>query len=297
MGLYSGVMRAKGRMSTSSVCVTVCAEKRTLATLSLSSMSLTGSSGSSVSSRRVLEREVNRNLNGLREGRSLMTERGWRSSSVSTSSSTCCCFSIASCAAAACYALAVSPTASELCFSCCSDGTVLVWDLRQKRLARQFQGHTDGASCVDITLDGSKLWTGGLDGTVRSWDLREGRQLYQQDFDAQVFCLNYCPVGEWLAIGLEDSNVELLHTVRPEKYTRRLHQSCVLSVKFAASGAWFLTTGKDDLINGWQTPYGSLLFQVSIILSLAGIGVTSLFPFFPLFLRDLPIFREKTREI
>lgn len=169
-----------------------------------------------------------------------------------------------SCAAAACYALAVSPTASEICFSCCSDGTVLVWDLRQKRLARQFQGHTDGASCVDINLNGTKLWTGGLDGTVRSWDLGEGRQLYQQDFDAQVFCLNYCPVGEWLAIGLEDSNVELLHTVRPEKYTRRLHQSCVLSVKFAASGAWFLTTGKDDLINGWQTPYGSLLFQVNM---------------------------------
>ena len=38
---------------------------------------------------------------------------------------------------------------------------------------RQFQGHTDGASCIDISPDGNKLWTGGLDNTVRSWDLRE----------------------------------------------------------------------------------------------------------------------------
>ena len=38
---------------------------------------------------------------------------------------------------------------------------------------RQFQGHTDGASCIDISPDGTKLWTGGLDNTVRSWDLRE----------------------------------------------------------------------------------------------------------------------------
>lgn len=38
---------------------------------------------------------------------------------------------------------------------------------------RQFQGHTDGASCIDISSDGTKLWTGGLDNTVRSWDLRE----------------------------------------------------------------------------------------------------------------------------
>lgn len=39
--------------------------------------------------------------------------------------------------------------------------------------SRQFQGHTDGASCIDISPDGTKLWTGGLDNTVRSWDLRE----------------------------------------------------------------------------------------------------------------------------
>ena len=27
--------------------------------------------------------------------------------------------------------------------------------------------------CIDISPDGTKLWTGGLDNTVRSWDLRE----------------------------------------------------------------------------------------------------------------------------
>lgn len=53
-------------------------------------------------------------------------------------------------------------------------------------ICRQFQGHTDGASCIDISHDGTKLWTGGLDNTVRSWDLREGRQLQQHDFTSQV---------------------------------------------------------------------------------------------------------------
>lgn len=55
---------------------------------------------------------------------------------------------------------------------------------------RQFQGHTDGASCIDISHDGTKLWTGGLDNTVRSWDLREGRQLQQHDFTSQVQLCN-----------------------------------------------------------------------------------------------------------
>lgn len=65
---------------------------------------------------------------------------------------------------------------------------VLPWGLPSSLpgLPRQFQGHTDGASCIDISHDGTKLWTGGLDNTVRSWDLREGRQLQQHDFTSQV---------------------------------------------------------------------------------------------------------------
>jgi len=79
-----------------------------------------------------------------------------------------------------------SPYPPQVCFSCCSDGNIAVWDLHNQTLVRQFQGHTDGASCIDISSDGSKLWTGGLDNTVRSWDLREGRQLQQHDFSSQV---------------------------------------------------------------------------------------------------------------
>lgn len=39
----------------------------------------------------------------------------------------------------------------QVCFSCCSDGNIAVWDLHNQTLVRQFQGHTDGASCIDIS--------------------------------------------------------------------------------------------------------------------------------------------------
>ncbi|XP_035508076.1 transducin-like enhancer protein 3-B isoform X2 [Morone saxatilis] len=162
--------------------------------------------------------------------------------------------------APACYALAISPDA-KVCFSCCSDGNIAVWDLHNQTLVRQFQGHTDGASCIDISNDGTKLWTGGLDNTVRSWDLREGRQLQQHDFTSQIFSLGYCPTGEWLAVGMESSNVEVLHHTKPDKYQLHLHESCVLSLKFAYCGKWFVSTGKDNLLNAWRTPYGASIFQ------------------------------------
>ncbi|XP_027328356.3 transducin-like enhancer protein 2 isoform X2 [Anas platyrhynchos] len=162
--------------------------------------------------------------------------------------------------APACYALAISPDA-KVCFSCCSDGNIVVWDLQNQTMVRQFQGHTDGASCIDISNYGTKLWTGGLDNTVRCWDLREGRQLQQHDFSSQIFSLGHCPTGEWLAVGMESSNVEILHVSKPDKYQLHLHESCVLSLKFAACGKWFVSTGKDNLLNAWRTPYGASIFQ------------------------------------
>lgn len=62
---------------------------------------------------------------------------------------------------------------------------------------------------------------------------------------------------------MENSNVEVLHQTKSDKYQLHLHESCVLSLKFAYSGKWFITTGKDNLLNAWRTPYGASIFQVS----------------------------------
>ncbi|CAF2016310.1 unnamed protein product [Rotaria magnacalcarata] len=165
--------------------------------------------------------------------------------------------------AAACYALAIS-TDGKLCFSCCSDGNVLVWDIHNHAIVRQFQGHTDGASCIDLTPDGLRVWTGGLDNSVRCWDVREGRQLQQFEFDSQIFSLGYCPTGgDWLAVGMEQSLIDILNvsSSKPDKYRLTQHESCILALKFARSGRWFLSTSKDNQLTGWKTPYGAKLFE------------------------------------
>lgn len=64
---------------------------------------------------------------------------------------------------------------------------------------------------------------------------------------------------------MENSHVEVLHASKPDKYQLHLHESCVLSLRFAACGKWFVSTGKDNLLNAWRTPYGASIFQVSEI--------------------------------
>lgn len=58
----------------------------------------------------------------------------------------------------------------------------------------------------------------------------------------QIFSLGYCPTGEWLAVGMENSNVEVLHVTKPDKYQLHLHESCVLSLRFAHCGKKTLLT-------------------------------------------------------
>jgi groucho len=162
--------------------------------------------------------------------------------------------------AAACYALAVSPDGKRL-YSCCSDGVIQLWDLHNQKVIDKLAGHEDGASCIDLSHDGKYLWTGGLDNTVRSWDITQCRQVSEMEFSAQIFSLGCSPTDDYIAVGQENSRVEVLHANKADKYQINYHDSCVLSLKFASSGKWFISTGKDNAMNAWRSPYGANLLQ------------------------------------
>ena len=71
----------------------------------------------------------------------------------------------------------------------------------------------------------------------------------------------------YISNSMESSHVEVLHVNKPDRYQLHLHDSCVLSLKYATSGKWFISTGKDNLLNAWRTPYGASIFQVKIYFS------------------------------
>lgn len=168
--------------------------------------------------------------------------------------------------APACYALAVSPltapSRAALCFTCCSDGKINVFDVHNKKLIKSFSAHTDGASCIDITPDGSRLVTGGLDCTVRIWDLKTFKPLDVRNLSAQVFSLGAAD-NDIIAAGLENSEVRVLSiNNRAINYTGVRHNGPVLALKYSHSGQWFASTGKDGVLNGWLSPYPDPIFDV-----------------------------------
>ncbi|KAI6226007.1 Transcription factor unc-37 [Aphelenchoides besseyi] len=159
------------------------------------------------------------------------------------------------CGVQACYALAISPDGRH-CYSCCADGNIIVWDLTTFKPVDKMMGHEDGASCVDLSADGKTLWTGGLDKVVCSWDVAERQKKDRFVLDSQVFSLGCSPTDDMVAVGMESSHVELLDCKRNEKYVLHQHENCVLSLRFAHSGNWFVSTGKDSTLVTWRPQVG-----------------------------------------
>ena len=62
---------------------------------------------------------------------------------------------------------------------------------------------------------------------------------------------------------IENSNIEIYNKENNEKYQIKYHENCVLSLKYSHFNDWFISTGKDNMINGWKSPYGGHLFSVS----------------------------------
>ncbi|CAJ0954979.1 unnamed protein product, partial [Mesorhabditis belari] len=156
------------------------------------------------------------------------------------------------------YALCLSSDEKRL-FACGSDGKVFVWDTHNHQKIATLNGHSDGASCVDLSFDGLTLWTGGLDNSLRAWDIRELKESSKIEFAAQIFSLGCSPRDDWVAVGMESTIVEVVSPTQPEKYQLHMHESCVLSLKYAHSGNWFVSTGKDNAVNCWRSPYGANL--------------------------------------
>lgn len=94
---------------------------------------------------------------------------------------------------------------------------------------------------------------------MRIWDAQEARQLESFKMSSQIFTLGVCPTSpSWIAVGLENSFIEVVNAdaTNPRNYQLHLHESCVLSLRFAPNGSWFVTGGKDKNLNVWKAPYG-----------------------------------------
>jgi WD40 repeat protein len=90
------------------------------------------------------------------------------------------------------------------------DGTVVIWDIRERRVVRSFAAHKGEVDAIDFNPDGSELATAGEDTTAKLWDLRTGRNVLTLGGHTRyIDALDFSPDGTRLATGSRDGTVRV----------------------------------------------------------------------------------------
>jgi groucho len=77
-----------------------------------------------------------------------------------------------------------------------------------------------------------------------------------------VFSLGVCPLEPIIAVGLESSTVDVRYLSNFDlNQELKVHESCVLGLKYSPNGAWFVTSGKDLKWVAWKSLDCETLFQ------------------------------------
>ncbi|XP_054373304.1 transducin-like enhancer protein 2 isoform X2 [Molothrus ater] len=162
--------------------------------------------------------------------------------------------------APACYALAISPDA-KVCFSCCSDGNIVVWDLQNQTLVSFKATQTVPAALTSLTMApscGQGGWTtpcaAGTCG--RAGSCSSTTSAPRSSPWATAPWESGWPWAWRAATWRSCTSPNLTSTSCTS--TRAVSS---LSNSPPVVGKWFVSTGKDNLLNAWRAPYGASIFQ------------------------------------
>lgn len=77
--------------------------------------------------------------------------------------------------------------------------SIVVIDIRTRKVVRELWGHSNRITSFDFSPDGRWIISASLDGTIRTWDLPTGGCIDVVKVDNVVTCLRMSPNGDWLA--------------------------------------------------------------------------------------------------
>lgn len=105
------------------------------------------------------------------------------------------------------WSLAFSPDGRWL-VSTHGDGAILVWEVLERRLAANLNGHSGPVRAVAFSANGKRLASASEDGSVIIWDAQHrAKEAVLVGHDTRVMGVAFSPDGDWLASCDQDGTV------------------------------------------------------------------------------------------
>lgn len=138
------------------------------------------------------------------------------------------------------------------------DATVFLWDLREKRLVRQFAGHQGAPVCVAITPDDQYVLSGTSrpDSRVRVFELKSGRLRHEfPPHDGMVRAVAVSPSGRYAVSAGDDRSVRIYDLQALLEVGRILaFDYPVFCARFSPDGRHIMAGGKEMVAKLFRLP-------------------------------------------
>jgi WD40 repeat protein len=147
---------------------------------------------------------------------------------------------------------------SDMCRLAVSEGngTVSVWDIRGKRLVKQFLPEPAPAyafNCIFLNYD-TNLLTVGTDKVLRIWDTATWKEVYSWPYSNYTGSFTFHPDGEVLGMASASGKVALLGIRDPSSLRQFDCQKRIAAIHISPDGQTLAVASENGTIELWDIP-------------------------------------------
>ena len=150
--------------------------------------------------------------------------------------------------------LSFSPDGSTL-VSGSADKTLILWDVRERKIIHVLVGHSGGVRGVDFAPDGTKLVSSDSDGIIRVWNIDTAECTHSiKAHNQRAVSVSFSADGKYLASAGWDGTAKVWSTNDWSlTATLRGHTNGILrSVDFSPDSSLLATAGRDKTVRIWR---------------------------------------------
>ncbi|WP_017659809.1 serine/threonine-protein kinase [Baaleninema simplex] len=147
----------------------------------------------------------------------------------------------------------------------CLDNSILVWNLRTKKLQHTLSQHRRPVNAVAISPDEAVLASGSDDATIKLWNLHTGQLINTLSGHLRgVTSVVFAADGSFLASGSKDRTVQIWEPKQSQASTTLTARSgSIKTIAVSPDGRWLATGGLDNKIHLWDLRDRTLIHTLS----------------------------------